>query len=106
MISLFFLAKFYIYCFHLVSTNRMRSEKEMMDLIMNFVIGDENVRAAVMNGSRTNPNAKKDFFQDYDIACFVNCVDPYVKDREFLKQFGERIINADAGGHGRSATQK
>ena len=72
--------------------NGMRSEKEMMDLILNFVTGDDNIRVAVMIGSRANPNVKRDFFQDYDIACFVNCVDPYVRDRDFLKQFGELMI--------------
>ena len=70
----------------------MRNEKEMMDLIMNFVTTDANIRAAVLNGSRTNPNVKRDIFQDYDVACYVKRVEPYVKDRAFLDQFGERMI--------------
>ena len=70
----------------------MRDEKQMMDLILNFAVKDENIRAVVMNGSRANPNAKKDIFQDYDIACYVNSVAPYRDNREFLEQFGRRII--------------
>ena len=67
----------------------MRSEKEMMDLILEFVTTDESIRAAVLNGSRANPDARKDFFQDYDVACYVTRVEPLVGDRAFLKRFGE-----------------
>ncbi|CAM4299364.1 hypothetical protein PAAL109150_19270 [Paenibacillus alkaliterrae] len=49
----------------------MRNEKEMMDLILNTAIADERIRAVIMNGSRTNPNVKKDCFQDYDIIYVV-----------------------------------
>ena len=38
----------------------MRSEKEMMDLILETAKNDERIRAVYMNGSRTNPNAPKD----------------------------------------------
>ena len=46
----------------------MRSEQEMRDLIINTAREDERVRAVIMNGSRTNPNAPVDIFQDFDIA--------------------------------------
>jgi aminoglycoside 6-adenylyltransferase len=45
----------------------MRTEQEMFDLILNIAKKDERIRAVFMNGSRTNPNAVKDIFQDYDI---------------------------------------
>ena len=35
----------------------MRSEKEMMDIIMNKALSDERIRAVTMEGSRANPNA-------------------------------------------------
>ena len=44
----------------------MRSEEEMMHLILQVAKDDERVRAVYLNGSRTNPNAPKDRFQDYD----------------------------------------
>lgn len=45
----------------------MRSESEMINLIINIAKTDERVRAAIMRGSRTNPNATVDRFQDFDI---------------------------------------
>ncbi|NJC95175.1 MAG: aminoglycoside adenylyltransferase [Anaerolineales bacterium] len=70
----------------------MRSEQEMLELILNFVKQDVNIRAVAMNGSRTNPNAKKDIFQDYDIACFVDDLTPYVRNDAIPKYFGEILI--------------
>ena len=55
----------------------MRSEEEMMALIMDFVAADPNIRVAVLIGSRANPSVKKDIFQDYDIGCYVANVDAY-----------------------------
>ena len=49
----------------------MRSEKEMMGLILNTAREDERIRAVIMNGSRVNPNVKRDCFQDYDIVYVV-----------------------------------
>lgn len=40
----------------------MRTEKEMIDLIMNTAKENERIRAVIMNGSRVNPNVKKDCF--------------------------------------------
>lgn len=48
----------------------MRIEKEMFDLILGVAQKDERIRAVYMNGSRTNSNAPKDIFQDYDIVYF------------------------------------
>ena len=49
----------------------MRTEQEMFDLILSVASEDERIRAVYMNGSRTNPNAPKDIFQDYDIVYVV-----------------------------------
>ncbi|MBR3842430.1 MAG: aminoglycoside 6-adenylyltransferase, partial [Christensenellaceae bacterium] len=58
----------------------MRSESEMMSLIMGFAERDERVRAVYMNGSRTNPNAPKDIFQDYDIVYVVRNFEEFKND--------------------------
>ena len=50
---------------------QMRTEKEMMDLILGVAKKDERIRAVYMNGSRTNPNAARDILQDYDIVYVV-----------------------------------
>ena len=70
----------------------MRSEKEMFELILNTARNDERVRAVVMNGSRANPNAPRDFFQDYDIVYIVTDVDSFKKDPTWIDVFGERMI--------------
>ena len=70
----------------------MRTEKEMLDLILNAANDDDSVRAVIMNGSRVNPNAKKDPFQDFDIVYFVRDVEPYRKNLAFIHQFGELMI--------------
>lgn len=70
----------------------MRTQAEMMELILGFARGDERVRAAAMNGSRTNPNAPRDPFQDYDIVYLVSEVDSFKRDPHWIDRFGERIV--------------
>jgi len=70
----------------------MRTEQTMFDLILNYARNDDNIRAVVMNGSRANPNAPKDLFQDYDIACLVNDISPYMKNPNIPPLFGEILI--------------
>ncbi len=70
----------------------MRSEKEMLDLILNYARDHDEVRAVVMNGSRVNPNAKKDPFQDYDIVYFVRNVEPFRRNMDVVRYFGEIMI--------------
>ena len=70
----------------------MRTEKEMMDLILGCAERDPRVRAVTMNGSRINPHAKKDMFQDYDVVYFVTEVEPYIDNETFIGQFGDMLI--------------
>jgi aminoglycoside 6-adenylyltransferase len=70
----------------------MRSEKEMMQLILELAKNDERIRAVVMNGSRANPKARKDIFQDFDIVYVVMDVAPFKHDPNFLEQFGKLMI--------------
>jgi aminoglycoside 6-adenylyltransferase len=72
--------------------NHMRSEKEMLHLILNIAKNDEGIRAVIMNGSRVNPHAKKDPFQDFDIVYFVRDVEPYKRNLEFIRPFGDLMI--------------
>lgn len=60
----------------------MRSEKEMMELILGIAQKDDRIRAVYMNGSRTNKNAKKDIFQDYDIVYVVRENKPFYEDKD------------------------
>ena len=70
----------------------MRTENEMMELIINTAKEDERIRAVVMNGSRTNPNVKKDCFQDYDIVYVVRDIQSFTSDHSWINQFGEIMI--------------
>lgn len=70
----------------------MRSEKEMMDLILGVAQRDKRVRAVAMNGSRTNPNVAKDAFQDYDIVYLVSDLKSFLTDPNWIDVFGKRII--------------
>jgi aminoglycoside 6-adenylyltransferase len=70
----------------------VRSEKEMMDLILSTAENDERIRAVMMNGSRTNPNVKKDIFQDYDIVYVVRDIETFTCNHRWVDRFGERMI--------------
>jgi aminoglycoside 6-adenylyltransferase len=70
----------------------MRSEQEMLDLIINTARNDNRIRAVIMNGSRANPNAPRDFFQDFDIIYMVTDVSAFKEDPNWIRQFGELMI--------------
>jgi aminoglycoside 6-adenylyltransferase len=70
----------------------MRSEQEMLDLIVNTARNDERVRAVIMNGSRVNPKAPKDFFQDFDGIYGVTEKESFLADPGWIKVFGELMI--------------
>ncbi|MFF2448268.1 aminoglycoside 6-adenylyltransferase [Neobacillus sp. NPDC058068] len=70
----------------------MRSEKEMYDLILGIAQKDERIRAVYMNGSRTNPNAPKDIFQDFDIVYVVTETASFIKDEKWIKSFGDLLM--------------
>ncbi len=70
----------------------MRSEQEMFDLILATARQDERIRAVILNGSRANPNAPQDFFQDYDVVYIVTEVAPFKRSLEWIRRFGELMI--------------
>ena len=70
----------------------MRSEKEIFQLILNIAQNDERIRAVILNGSRANPNAKRDIFQDYDIIYFVSELESFIANHSWIDVFGERLI--------------
>ncbi len=70
----------------------MRTEQEMFDLILGVAKEDERIRAVIMNGSRANPNAPRDPFQDYDIVYIVTDVEPYRQNLKWIERFGELMI--------------
>ncbi|EPH95186.1 streptomycin adenylyltransferase [Enterococcus faecalis 13-SD-W-01] len=69
----------------------MRTEEEMTALILK-VAKSLNVKAAAISGSRMDPEATKDQFQDYDIVYIVENLNELLADRRWIDQFGERMI--------------
>ena len=69
----------------------MRTETEMFDVILQTAKVLQ-VGAVAMSGSRTNPKAPKDEFQDYDVVYIVEDLDGLVADLAWLEMFGERMI--------------
>jgi aminoglycoside 6-adenylyltransferase len=70
----------------------MRSEQEMLELIVDTAKNDERIRAVIMSGSRANPNAPRDPFQDFDIVYIVTDVAPFKYNCDWIKRFGELMI--------------
>lgn len=68
----------------------MRSETEMMEQILAFARQDERIRAVGMEGSRLNPNAPKDEFQDFDISFLVTEMESFKASDGWLDAFGPR----------------
>lgn len=69
----------------------MRTETEMFDVILQTAKVLQ-VDAVAMSGSRTNPKAPKDEFQDYDVVYVVDDLDTLTRDLAWLNQFGTRNI--------------
>lgn len=72
----------------------MRTETEMLDVILKTAETLQ-VAAVAMSGSRTNPKAPKDEFQDYDVVYVVDDFDNLTSDLYWLDYFGKRIIEQE-----------
>ena len=72
----------------------MRTETEMFDVILQTAKVLQ-VDAVAMSGSRTNPKAPKDEFQDYDVVYIMEDLDDLIADLAWLDQFGKRIIEQE-----------
>lgn len=67
----------------------MRDEVTMYRLITDIAGADDRILAVYMNGSRTNPNAPKDIFQDYDIVYVVKETKSFIEDKSWIRKFGD-----------------
>ncbi|WP_370224364.1 aminoglycoside 6-adenylyltransferase, partial [Cytobacillus sp.] len=71
---------------------KSRTETDMMNLILSTAREDVRVRAVILNGSRANPNVRKDIFQDYDIVYIVRKMESFTYDHSWVDVFGERVM--------------
>ncbi len=70
----------------------MRTEQEMLDLILKIAREDDRVRAVYINGSRANPKVQKDRFQDFDIVYVVKETESFLEDKRWISIFGKLAI--------------
>lgn len=69
-----------------------RTEESIISLILDVAKKDNRIKSVTMNGSRINPKASKDFFQDFDVVYFVDDLDSFVKNPDWINVFGRRLI--------------
>ena len=70
----------------------MRSDDDMFALILRFAREQRAVRAAVLNGSRANPNVRRDPFQDFDIVYLTNDLGRFTRQDWIPRYFGDIMI--------------
>ena len=72
----------------------MRTETEILNLLLQ-VAKTLKVEAMALSGSRTNGQAPKDEFQDYDVVYLVENLDELISDLSWIDQFGKRMIKQE-----------
>ena len=66
----------------------MRAEHEIFEALVAWACSDDNVRAAILTGSRADPDRTTDFLSDYDVAAYVTDVELFRESDEWLDAFG------------------
>jgi aminoglycoside 6-adenylyltransferase len=61
-------------------------------MFIDYALSCDQVRAVTLEGSRTNPNAPKDWLQDFDISFHVADMDFFIGAPSWIDGFGERMI--------------
>lgn len=75
----------------------MRSETEMMELILEGARQDQRVLAAYLKGSRTNPNVPKDPYRDFDVMYVVTETESFQRDTRWLDRFCTILLKQEQG---------
>ena len=70
----------------------MRTENEMMDLIISTAKNNDLIRALILNGSRANNFAPQDKYQDYDIIYLATNLEYFIDNKNWIDIFGNRIM--------------
>ncbi len=67
----------------------MRTEKDILDMIVRTAKEDDRIKAVLMTGSRADQNAPRDRYQDYDIVYFVEDAKPFFNNMNWINdKFG------------------
>lgn len=81
----------------------LRSEEEMLDIILHTARSDDRILAAYLKGSRTNPNVPKDIYRDFDLMYVVKETESFRTNLSWMEPFGRIILKQeqkDAFGYG------
>ena len=70
----------------------MRSKADILSLVLDVAKNDDRIRAVLLTGSRSNPNAVEDQLQDFDIIYTVTAIATFTKDHSWINVFGERLL--------------
>ncbi|NOX42153.1 MAG: aminoglycoside 6-adenylyltransferase [Gammaproteobacteria bacterium] len=62
----------------------MRTESKVLAPFDEWAQKNELIRAALLTGSRVNPNSPPDFLSDYDISIYVATLSPFQEDDSWL----------------------
>lgn len=73
----------------------MRSEQEIMDLILSLAQSDSRILAVYLKGSRTNPKVPKDRYRDFDIMYVVTETAPFRENPAWLSAFGTILLKQE-----------
>ena len=73
----------------------MRNESEMLNIIIDTAQSDDRVFAAYLKGSRANPNAPKDRYQDFDVMYVVRETESFRKDTSWMTKFGKIVLRQE-----------
>ncbi|MEM7017886.1 MAG: aminoglycoside 6-adenylyltransferase [Pseudomonadota bacterium] len=68
------------------------SEAEFISRLHDWAAANNNVRAAILVGSRTDPEANIDAFSDYDINLYVKSLEPLWLNDDWLSEFGSILV--------------
>ncbi|MFP4479151.1 MAG: aminoglycoside 6-adenylyltransferase [Candidatus Izemoplasmatales bacterium] len=67
----------------------MDKHQSLYEKVVKYAKDHDDIRALLMNGSRVNPNITPDQYQDFDMVFYVKDFDRFMKNRDFIKNFGD-----------------
>lgn len=73
----------------------MRSEEEMMGVILDTAEADDRVLAAYLKGSRANPEVPRDIYRDYDVMYVVKETESMIRDTSWMERFGKIALKQE-----------
>ena len=70
----------------------MRSEIQMLNMIIGLACADTRINEAVITGSKADRSIPKDIYQDYDIEFYVDDIRPFWNNVSWLENNFGRIL--------------